>query len=85
MLAVNEGWPGKTISEALHLATDSILITMQQDLQDIRQNATEQMEYTSFSGLDLQGNEKEFNAHAIGIQGLHTIYRDMDGNLYSVP
>jgi len=85
LMAVDEGWPGKTFPGTLQLATDNLLKMMQQDLLDIHLKTPEEATYTTFSGLDLQGKEHEFNAYAIGRQGMNTVYRDEQGNFYSVP
>lgn len=84
-MAILEGWPGDSIQIELQLATDNVMALVHADLMDPYATMPEDTEYHEFAGLDLKGRPATFKGHEIGTQGANTVYRDPEGNVYSVP
>jgi hypothetical protein len=85
MMAMNEGWPGDSVTVGLQTATEHVFQIMRDDLQIIEKMHDEDGEYTRFSCFTRTGKLKEYEGYVVGVLGTNTIYRDQHGNLFSMP
>lgn len=69
----------------LLLATKSVGRMILGDLHLLMSESKHSGERRAFYGLDSRGEKKTFRGRVFYIDGKNTVYRDSDGNLYSVP
>jgi hypothetical protein len=69
----------------LLLATGSIGRMIMADLRLLMSESKSSGERRAFYGLDSSGEKTTLRGRVSYVDGVNTVYRDADGNLYSVP
>lgn len=85
IMAVSEGWPETSFDDELARATGQIFHMLKEELLDVKPGESIDGHLVNFDGLDSSGKPKQFKGHVIGHLDSNTIYRDEDGDYYSVP
>lgn len=84
-MALNEGWPGDALAREFQTATDRLMDLIKADLRDLSAQPPTQPTYVEFAALEPEGEPTRYSGYVIGAHDSQTVYRDQDGNVYSVP
>ncbi|MDH4048770.1 MAG: hypothetical protein OEW68_09160 [Gammaproteobacteria bacterium] len=84
-MAISERWPADSMDLELQSATDQIMQLIRNDLMNLDAVLPEDAEYVTFAALDFKGKPKLVDGYAVSTLGTSTIYRDENGNVFSVP
>ena len=83
--AMREGWPENTMADALRAAIAHLAPLMRSDIGPFRAPEILDSDEIKFDYIDWQGKDRKRKGILINIVDGQAIYRDKDGNLYSMP